>query len=152
MYGFKRLCVCSINEVRAKDGSGSCAVRVAPIIISPTPKKYHPKKGRNPPDFIIFTYTWSAASLRLRRAPSYALHTHLTYARLRHSPAATRRWCSTSMSANVNSGGTSSSCTSNAVVSRTSGRLLAASKTRVERMLSGRCVAVDEGSRTSEGG
>jgi hypothetical protein len=33
-------------------------------------------------------------------------------------------------------------------VSRTSGRLPAASNTRVERM-SGRCVAVDEGSRTS---
>lgn len=54
MYGFKRLnlCVCSINEVRAKDGSGSCAVRVVPTLISPPPKKNHPKKGESSPDLL----------------------------------------------------------------------------------------------------
>jgi hypothetical protein len=64
MYGFKRLnlCVCSINEVRARDGSGSCAVRGTNINISPPPKKNRPKKRRN-----------SLHHLHLeRRLPSFA--------------------------------------------------------------------------------
>lgn len=135
-----------MNEVRAKNG----------VFIYSAWHQYHhhhhprrtrPKKGEI--HFLVsIPYTLSAASLRLRSAPSYALHTHLTYARPRLSHAATRRWCSTSTSANVNSGGTSSSCTSKAVVSRTSGRSLAARDTRVARM-SGRGIG---GSRTFEDG
>ena len=149
MYGFKRLnlCVCSINEVRAQIWLGSCVVRGANVYYHHHPRRTTLKRGETHRIFTI-AHTLSATSLRLRSAPSYALHIHLTYARPRQSPAATRRWCSTSTSANVNSGGTSSSCTSKAVVSRTSGRLLAASNTRVERM-SARCVVVDESSRTS---
>src|SRR5229473_1326928 len=47
---FKRLCVCSINEVRAKNGSGSgqvfmCSACHQLIGMSPPPPKNRPKKG-----------------------------------------------------------------------------------------------------------
>jgi len=138
--------------------SGTCVGRslcgVDINMIAQHPRRTALEKGKFPAALRSIYANWSVASLRLRSAPSYALHTHLTYATPRTSPAATRRWCSTSMSANVTNGGTSSSCTSSAVVRRTSGRPPATSDTRDERMWFDSCVGVtgDGSSRTAFGG